>query len=63
MNQFELSRYRTFIFDCDGVLIDSNRVKSNAFFAAGLLYGEEAAHRLVEYHRSSGGVSRYKKFE
>jgi phosphoglycolate phosphatase-like HAD superfamily hydrolase len=63
MNQHELSRYRTFIFDCDGVLLDSNRVKSSAFFAAGLRYGEEAAHRLVEYHRSNGGVSRYKKFE
>jgi phosphoglycolate phosphatase-like HAD superfamily hydrolase len=63
MSQFELSRYRTFIFDCDGVLLDSNRVKSDAFFAAGLLYGEEAAHRLVKYHRSNGGVSRYKKFE
>lgn len=63
MNQFELSRYRTFIFDCDGVLLDSNRVKTSAFFAAGLSYGEEAANRLVEYHRRNGGVSRYKKFE
>lgn len=63
MSQFELSRYRTFIFDCDGVLLDSNRVKTSAFFAAGLSYGEEAAHRLVEYHRRNGGVSRYKKFE
>ena len=63
MSQFELTHYRTFIFDCDGVLLDSNRVKSRAFFAAGLRYGEEAANLLVEYHRKNGGVSRYKKFE
>lgn len=63
MSQFELSHYRTFIFDCDGVLLDSNRVKTNAFRTAGLRYGEDAARRLVDYHCSNGGVSRYQKFE
>jgi phosphoglycolate phosphatase-like HAD superfamily hydrolase len=63
MNQFDKNKYRTLIFDCDGVLLDSNQVKTDAFFDTGHCYGEEAAMRLVEYHRKNGGVSRYRKFE
>lgn len=64
MNQSNvLSSYRTLIFDCDGVLLDSNRVKTDAFFSAGLLYGEKAALSLVEYHRKNGGISRHRKFK
>ena len=58
----ELSRYNTLVFDCDGVVLDSNRVKTRAFYEAALPYGESAAQKLVEYHVSHGGISRYKKF-
>ena len=54
--------YRTIAFDCDGVLLDSNRVKTEAFRAAALPYGEEAAEALVQHHVTYGGVSRYRKF-
>lgn len=57
-----LSDYKTFIFDCDGVLLDSNKVKTKAFYQAALPYGEAAAQDLLEYHVANGGVSRYKKF-
>lgn len=57
-----LSDYKTFIFDCDGVLLDSNKVKTQAFYQAALPYGEAAAQDLLEYHVANGGVSRYKKF-
>lgn len=57
-----LSRYDTLVFDCDGVVLDSNRVKTRAFYEAALPYGEAAAQKLVEYHVSHGGISRYKKF-
>jgi phosphoglycolate phosphatase-like HAD superfamily hydrolase len=63
MSQFELSHYRTFIFDCDGVLLDSNHVKTKAFYTAGLPYGEDAARHLVDYHCRNGGVSRYQNFD
>lgn len=54
--------YRTIIFDCDGVLLDSNRIKTDAFYNAGLHYGEDAAQKLVDFHTLNGGVSRYEKF-
>jgi phosphoglycolate phosphatase-like HAD superfamily hydrolase len=55
--------YRSIVFDCDGVLLDSNRLKTEAFRRAALPYGADAANRLVEYHRRYGGISRYVKFE
>ncbi len=58
----DISRYKTLVFDCDGVVLDSNKVKSDAFYNAALPYGEEAANTLLEYHKNTGGVSRYKKF-
>lgn len=58
-----LESYDTLIFDCDGVILNSNDVKSDAFYQAALPYGEEAAQVFVEYHRNNGGVSRYRKFE
>lgn len=56
-------RYRTLVFDCDGVLLDSNRVKTDAFFSAAVGYGEVAALSLVDYHKRNGGISRFRKFE
>ena len=56
------SAYRTIIFDCDGVVLNSNHIKTEAFHAAALPYGKTAAEALVAYHLANGGVSRYKKF-
>ncbi|WP_404417401.1 HAD family hydrolase [Marinospirillum sp.] len=50
------------IFDCDGVLLNSNSVKTQAFYQTALHYSEAAAHALVDYHTANGGISRYKKF-
>ncbi|WP_218939970.1 HAD family hydrolase [Roseovarius bejariae] len=57
-----LGNARTLIFDCDGVVLDSNRLKTEAFYTAARPYGDAAARALVEYHVSNGGVSRYIKF-
>ncbi|RBW48216.1 HAD family hydrolase [Marinobacter sp. F3R11] len=59
----EKSEYRTLVFDCDGVVLDSNRLKTDAFFKAALPYGEDLARELVNYHRNNGGISRYRKFD
>ena len=59
---FAISEYSTLVFDCDGVVLNSNKVKTNAFYQTTLPYGEGAAQALVEYHVVNGGVSRYKKF-
>jgi phosphoglycolate phosphatase-like HAD superfamily hydrolase len=58
-----ISDYKTLVFDCDGVILDSNKVKTQAFYNAALPYGEAAAQALVDYHVANGGISRYKKFE
>ena len=55
--------YRCWVFDCDGVLLDSNRVKTEAFHAAALPYGENVADQLVDFHVKNGGVSRFKKVD
>lgn len=54
--------WETIVFDCDGVILDSNRVKTEAFRQAALPYGSDAADALVAYHVAHGGVSRYAKF-
>jgi phosphoglycolate phosphatase-like HAD superfamily hydrolase len=58
----KITDYKTIIFDCDGVVLDSNKIKTQAFFNAAISYGEEKAQKLVSYHTERGGVSRYKKF-
>tara|TARA_R110001583_G_scaffold195389_1_gene372650 strand:+ start:10890 stop:11549 length:660 start_codon:yes stop_codon:yes gene_type:complete len=57
-----LEDYATLVFDCDGVVLDSNRIKSDAFYQATSPYGEVAAQAMVDHHVANGGVSRYKKF-
>ena len=57
-----LSAYETIAFDCDGVVLDSNRVKTEAFRLAASTYGDANASALVEHHVRHGGVSRFKKF-
>lgn len=58
-----LNHYKTWVFDCDGVLLDSNRVKTGAFYETARPYGEDKARMLVDYHVRNGGISRYVKFE
>jgi phosphoglycolate phosphatase-like HAD superfamily hydrolase len=57
-----MSDYATYIFDCDGVILDSNGVKTEAFRKAALPWGHDAAAALVSYHVANGGISRQIKF-
>jgi len=63
MMSLNLNKYRTIIFDCDGVLLNSNKIKTDAFRDVGLHYGLEISDALVSYHIENGGISRYKKFQ
>lgn len=58
----ELSKYKTWFFDCDGVLLDSNQLKSESFYEVALPYGKENAKALVECNKRLGGVTRFDKF-
>ncbi|MGO1618488.1 MAG: HAD family hydrolase [Oceanisphaera sp.] len=57
-----LDSYKTLVFDCDGVVLNSNQVKTQAFYQAALPYGKATAQALVDYHVQNGGISRYRKF-
>jgi phosphoglycolate phosphatase-like HAD superfamily hydrolase len=54
---------RNIIFDFDGVLVESVKVKSKAFEELYLPYGSEFAARVVSHHEANGGVSRFDKFK
>jgi len=55
--------FTTIVFDCDGVILNSNRIKTDAFRSVALRYGADAAEALVQFHVQHGGMSRYRKFE
>ena len=57
-----IANYKTLVFDCDGFILNSNQVKTDAFYQVALPYGETMARALVDYHVANGGVSRYQKF-
>ena len=60
--KLQVTDYASLVFDCDGVILNSNRVKTDAFYQTALPYGEAAAQAMVDYHVANGGVSRYLKF-
>jgi len=59
----DLRKYDQVIFDCDGVILNSNSVKSDAF--AKSIDGEASSliDKFINYHKKNGGVSRFVKFE
>ena len=58
-----MDRDRTAIFDCDGVILASNALKTRAFRAT--LEGDpvEQVDRFIAYHQAHNGISRLRKFE
>ena len=60
-----IKEYKTIIFDCDGVVLDSNVVKTAAYFRTAKNLGatDFEAQALVDYHVKLGGISRYHKFD
>lgn len=59
----DLAHFQCLVFDCDGVILNSNEIKTQAFYDVARLYGCDKAQALKDYHVLNGGVSRYKKFE
>ena len=58
----KLSKYKNLFFDCDGVILNSNKIKTEAFKEVVSNYGEKVSTELQNYHIKNGGISRYKKF-
>lgn len=63
--KIDITKYKTIVFDCDGVVLDSNVVKTEAYFrtAKNLGASDAQANALVDYHVNLGGISRYHKFD
>lgn len=53
------------MFDCDGVVLNSNHLKIQAYFDVAIQFGanQTQAKALVDHHVALGGISRYPKFE
>jgi len=63
--QIDIKKYKSIVFDCDGVVLDSNVVKTEAYFRTAKNLGatDVEAQALVDYHVRLGGISRYHKFD
>ena len=58
-----MKHYSAYIFDFDGVIKDSVKVKSEAFVQLYATEGIEFQSKVEEYHLTNGGISRYVKFK
>lgn len=54
---------KAIVFDFDGVLVESVDIKTKAFAHLFMEYGSDIVEKVVEYHLSNGGVSRFDKFK
>jgi phosphoglycolate phosphatase-like HAD superfamily hydrolase len=57
-----LKRFHAFVFDFDGVIVDSLDIKTRAYGELFREHGEPVAQQAMNYHKNNGGVSRYEKF-
>jgi phosphoglycolate phosphatase-like HAD superfamily hydrolase len=62
---FNLTHYKTIVFDCDGVVLNSNQTKIDAYFAVAKRMGgtDEQAQALVHHHVTKGSFPRNGKIE
>lgn len=54
---------KVFLFDFDGVLVDSVEIKTTAFAHLYQNYGSEVVENVINFHRENGGMSRFDKFK
>ena len=55
--------YRGIIFDFDGVIAESIKLKSDAFAKLYSTFGNNIVQKVVEHHEANGGMSRYEKIK
>jgi phosphoglycolate phosphatase-like HAD superfamily hydrolase len=62
---FDLTQYKTIVFDCDGVVLNSNKVKVNAYYEVAIRNGgsPEQAQAFVHHHVTKGSFPRNGKIE
>ena len=58
-----MNQYKTFIFDCDGVILNSNDIKTKSFKNTLGEFNKFAVEEFISYHKNNGGISRYEKIK
>jgi phosphoglycolate phosphatase-like HAD superfamily hydrolase len=63
--KIDITTYKTIVFDCDGVVLNSNKTKVNAYFSVAKRMGgsDEQAQALVAHHIAKGSFPRNGKIE
>lgn len=61
--KINLKKYQSFIFDFDGVILQSNVIKTEVFSETLKKEPIKLLNKFIEYHKSNGGISRSTKFE
>lgn len=54
--------WQAIIFDFDGVIVESGKIKTQAFAELYRPYGDDIVAQVVQFHTQNGGMSRYHKF-
>lgn len=55
--------YQNFLFDCDGVILNSNSIKTEGFRFALQNEDKFLIDEFIEYHKNNQGISRYEKIK
>lgn len=65
MLSMDLTQYKTLVLDCDGVVLNSNKTKVNAYFEVAKRHGatDAQAQALVDHHVQKGSFPRNGKIE
>jgi len=58
-----MKKYKSIIFDCDGVILNSNKIKTASFKKILIQFNRNAVNEFLNYHKNNGGVSRYIKID
>ena len=58
-----LNKYSTIFWDFDGVILNSNEVRTEGFKYIFDSYSKKHIDMLINYHTINGGLSRYEKIE
>jgi phosphoglycolate phosphatase-like HAD superfamily hydrolase len=63
--KIDLKKYKTLVFDCDGVVLNSNQTKIDAYFNVSKRMGGSDAHAqaFVDHHVAKGSFPRNGKIE
>tara|TARA_Y100000766_G_C18879787_1_gene592789 strand:- start:795 stop:1448 length:654 start_codon:yes stop_codon:yes gene_type:complete len=57
-----MNNLKTIIFDYDGIISESVKVKTEAFAEIYSPFGHDIVKKVIQHHEANGGVSRFDKF-